>query len=214
MEQTARATAPWHPYPRDYARAQKWARDLLARTDWVVLDTETTGLDDDAEAVQISVVAPDGAIVFGTLLKPTKPIPAEATRIHGITNEVVATAPVFPDVRDRLAELLTGVTVVAYNAAFDSRILAQTARTHQVEPLSLGWSCAMIQYSAFVGDWISFRQEYRYQRLPRGPKYQKHEAAGDCLATLEVIRLMATAPSMPVEEEPAVETTNDDQIPF
>lgn len=181
----------WHPYPDDRRRAHSWARDLVSRRDWVVLDTETTGLGPEAEAVQISVVTPDGALVFGTLLRPAKSIPAEATEVHGITDEKVAHAPTFAAVRDRLDELLWGYLVVAYNAEYDRRILEQTARLHGVEPLNLMWSCAMEQYAAYVGDWSEYHGNYRYQKLPRGPKHQAHEGVGDCLATLELIRAMA-----------------------
>jgi DNA polymerase-3 subunit epsilon len=37
--------------------AIRWARELLTRTDWVLLDTETTGLDADAQIVQLAVVS-------------------------------------------------------------------------------------------------------------------------------------------------------------
>ena len=58
-----------------------------------ILDTETTGLYDDAEIVEISIIDENGGVLLDTLVKPLKPIPAEATAIHGITNEMVATAP-------------------------------------------------------------------------------------------------------------------------
>ncbi|HHQ4784521.1 TPA: hypothetical protein ACSPZU_004090, partial [Aeromonas veronii] len=42
-----------------------------------ILDTETTGLDDQAEIVEISIIDQLGKVVFDSLVKPQKPIPAE-----------------------------------------------------------------------------------------------------------------------------------------
>ena len=80
---------------RDRVRAVKWARDELAAENLAILDTETTGLY-DAEIVEIAVINRDGEPLLNTLIKPSIPIPAEVSAIHGITNEVVADAPSFP----------------------------------------------------------------------------------------------------------------------
>ena len=44
-----------------------------------ILDTETTGLDNQAEIVEISIIAQQGQVVLDTLVKPLRPIPADAT---------------------------------------------------------------------------------------------------------------------------------------
>ena len=64
---------------------------------WVILDTETTGLDNTAEAIQIGVLAPDGNVLLNTLVNPICHIPENVTHIHGITNEMVEDAPWSPD---------------------------------------------------------------------------------------------------------------------
>lgn len=57
-------------------------------SNYIILDTETTGLDNTAEIVEISVINDQGEVLLDTLIKPTKPIPGDATAIHGITNEM------------------------------------------------------------------------------------------------------------------------------
>ncbi len=146
--------------------AQQWARDLLHRTDWLILDTETTGLNGDSEAIQIGVIAPDGTVMMNTLLRPSKPIPEDATRIHGITNAMVEDAPSFARVRDHLHWLFMDRLVVIYNAAYDVPILRTTARLAGVAPVEFQSACAMLQYSTFVGEWNDYRGNYRWQRLP------------------------------------------------
>lgn len=187
----------WHPHPEDYVRARDWARDLLSRDDWVILDTETTGVGPDAEAVQIAVVSRHGHVLLNVLLRPTEEIPREATLIHGITDEMVARALRFRDVWLPLVTVVgyAGGHVVAYNAEFEARILDQTARLHQLGDISpsFTWSCCMERYAAYVGDWSDYHGSYRYHKLPRDARRRAHDAAADCLATLDLIHLMATS---------------------
>jgi DNA polymerase-3 subunit epsilon len=177
----------------DREEARHWASDLLERGDWVVLDTETTGLDTRAQAIQIAIASADGATLLNTLVRPIGRIPPEAIAIHGITDAMVVDAPTFPEVHPTLAEILHGKIVIAYNAAFDRRILRQTALLNRARELPLTWQCAMEQYSRFVGRWSDRHGSYAWQPLPRPPEYaaRKHQAIDDCLATLDVIRKMA-----------------------
>ena len=86
--------------------AIEWAKEVLAQKDnWVILDTETTGLY-DAEIVQIGIIDLEGKVVFDSLVKPTIPIPPDAIDIHGISNEMVELAPTFPEIYPRLVESL------------------------------------------------------------------------------------------------------------
>lgn len=181
------------PRVEDRLESQWWAQRLLQRGDWVVLDTETTGLDHNAEVIQIGVVGPDGRTLLDTLLQSHTQIPADATRIHGITSAAVVGAPRFGEVRDRLQALVQGKMVISYNAAFDERLLVQTAVRHRVPVVSAAWECAMRYYSRFVGRWSARHGGYSWQPLPRTGAYahQSHQAIGDCLATLQVIRHMA-----------------------
>ena len=157
----------------------------------LILDTETTGLHGNAEIVQIGIIDLSGAVLLDTLVKPTRPISRDASAIHGITDAKVADAPTFADLAPQLRELLSGVTVVIYNAAFDERMLEQSAQAHQLTyevPIFAGeYTCAMEPYSTWCGDWSSYHGSYRWQRLPGGD----HSALGDCRACLAVLKRMA-----------------------
>jgi len=69
-------------------------------TDILVLDTETTGLGDSAEIIEIGIINGSGEVVMNTLVKPSISIPATATAIHGITDDDLLNAPDFEDVSD------------------------------------------------------------------------------------------------------------------
>ncbi len=187
QRRTAQQSRSTRMNDRDHAIT--WARNLSERRNWVILDTETTGLGPEAEIVQLGILAPDGRALLDTLVRPIDPIPAGATAIHGITNAMVAGAPYFSDVYEELSRLLAGQLVVVYNAAYDRRILQQTCRRALRLLTAWGWACAMEQYAAFVGDWSDYHGNYRWQPLPGGD----HTAIGDCRATLEIIKEMAAA---------------------
>jgi DNA polymerase-3 subunit epsilon len=154
----------------------------------VILDTETTGLDWSAEIISISVIAPDGEVLFDTLVQPSGEIPAEASSVNGITDSMVADAPKFTDIFPQLDQVLKDKLIVAYNAEFDRQMLQQTCRRYGLE-ITPNWKCAMLAYSAWIGEWSSYFGSYKWQRLPQGD----HTARGDCLATLELIRRMASS---------------------
>jgi DNA polymerase-3 subunit epsilon len=120
----------------DREKAAFWARSLLERLDWVILDTETTGISPHDEIVQIAVLAPDGEALLDTLIRPTRSIPNEATGIHGITDADVADAPPFPVIFPRLKEIIAGKTVIIYNAPGHR---GRTGRVRHAAVFSLVW---------------------------------------------------------------------------
>ncbi|GBD42903.1 DNA polymerase III PolC-type [bacterium HR40] len=101
----------------------------LDRLTCVVFDTETTGLDPSQdELVQISAVrVVSGRILrgetFDALVDPGRPIPLAASRIHGITDDMVAGRPPPPLVVARFAEFARDAVLIAHNAAFDLAFL-------------------------------------------------------------------------------------------
>lgn len=103
--------------------------------DVVVFDLETTGVDRErCEAVEAAAVRlEDGREVahFETLLRPQGPIPPGATAVHGITDAMVANAPLpGPALRAFLA-FLGERDLVAHNGAnFDFPVLRRLAREH------------------------------------------------------------------------------------
>jgi DNA polymerase III subunit epsilon len=91
----------------------------------VMIDTETTGPVPGADrAVQVGLVRFEGGVVVGefeALVAPGKPISAQATEVHGLTDADVADAPAIESVfaLDTVQALLRGAQPGAYNASFD-----------------------------------------------------------------------------------------------
>src|SRR5206468_1775674 len=94
----------------DRLSVRDWARSLLERNNWVILDTETTGFDRNAEVIQVGILSGQGEVVFDSLVKPLRPIPWQTTQVHHITDRMVSRAPGFPQLYTRLQQVLSGQT--------------------------------------------------------------------------------------------------------
>jgi DNA polymerase III epsilon subunit-like protein len=94
------------------------------------LDTETTGLGDADQALEIGLTDADGNLVFETRLNPTVAIAPQAAAVHGIDASALADAPSWPDVAQQLQHCIGQRPLVIFNAAFDTRILRQTTAAH------------------------------------------------------------------------------------
>lgn len=182
----------------DRADAATRAAKLLARSDAVALDTETTDL--DGYLVEIAITDLSGAPLLNTRLNPQTEI--HASHIHGITAAMVADCPTFRDIEPQIAALLHEKRVIVYNAPFDRGILrnelwrlyagpdgGSQGASEQVEAWvkRCHWRCAMRLYAQWVGDWSSYHGSYRWQPLSGGD----HSALGDCRACLDTLRRMA-----------------------
>ena len=122
---------PDHPNYRHQREVIEWARSVLDQPErHVILDTETTGLANDDEVIQLGVVDSTGTVLLDCLIKPDqkKCIHPKAVQTHGITMDMLKDKPLYGKVGDLLKGVVQGCTVVTYNAEFDRRLIAQTAR--------------------------------------------------------------------------------------
>ncbi|OKL52781.1 exonuclease domain-containing protein [Buchananella hordeovulneris] len=112
---------------------------------WVGFDTETTGVDVAADRIVTAALvqrAPGVAETTATwLIDPGVEIPPAAAAVHGITTEHarvhgVAPAAALEEIAQALtAALANGAWLVAFNAAFDLRILRHELTRHGLAPL-------------------------------------------------------------------------------
>lgn len=100
---------------------------------FVAADVETTGLS-AADGHRVCEVALlrflRGAVIdsFVSLVNPLRPIDPGASAVNGITDEMVAGAPTFPDILPRILDFLADDPLVFHNAPFDLSFLRSEAR--------------------------------------------------------------------------------------
>lgn len=100
--------------------------------EYVVFDLETTGLSPWAgdEIIEIGAMKIfgsdiDDANVFHTLVNPKRLIPPDASKVNGITNEMVAQAPTIEEVLPKFLEFVGEAFLIAQNARFDMSFLTK-----------------------------------------------------------------------------------------
>ncbi len=172
---------------------QRWI-DELFREGFVVLDTETTGLTTRDEVIEIGVLDSSGEPLLESKVYPRSGhVPAAATRIHGYTLNDLRGAPTWPDVIAELERLLAGRRVFAWNAPFDERMLAQSARQWQLKSELTGFECAMRAYSAVrsVSGSLRLQRAALIEGVLVGE--QSHTSLDDARLTLAVMRRLRSA---------------------
>ncbi|WP_372771246.1 exonuclease domain-containing protein [Pseudoalteromonas sp.] len=174
----------------------------LYRSDIVVLDTETTGLDEYARVCEISIIDGFGNVLLDTLVNPEMKIPQEAINIHNITNDMVANAPTIIDLGLKIQEALSGKTLCIYNSGYDTRLLNQSFNVHldfdkHCWNTAFDVCCIMLNYAEYYGELQDRygRMSYRWQRLTNAcaqqdidtKNFTAHRALGDCQMTLALM---------------------------
>lgn len=180
--------------------------EVVKGYDFVVLDTETTGLR-DGEICQIAIINQAGHVLIDTLVKPSQPIPLSATSIHGITNDMVADAPTWSTVSEQVFQIVYDKNVIVYNAKFDRMMMHLSAEKAGIKKIDwkaiANFYCAMEAFAEYRGEWDEYHGNYRWARLDKAMEFcgisggQFHTAIDDCYNTLQVISHMAYNPPRP-----------------
>ncbi|MBW9114751.1 3'-5' exonuclease [Rhizobium cauense] len=155
----------------------------------VILDTETTGLSPRRdEIIEVGIIAftfdEQGAIgdvigVYGGLQQPSASIPAEITRLTGITDEMVAAQVI--DIGAVRSLIEPADLIIAHNASFDRPFC------EAFSPVFSGkaWACSNSEI-----DWPARGFEgtkLGYLIGQAGFFHEGHRAVDDCFALLEVL---------------------------
>ena len=136
----------------------------LKGTKIIVFDTETTGVTEDDEIIQLSIIDGNGKTLINEYVHPYwKKDWAAAARVNGITPEMVKDAPyphdLIPKVKDSGKE------------QYD----------------------VMLEFAQEYGEWNEYFGDYKWQKLSTaafyyGYKFKAHDSLEDVRATLYVYK--------------------------
>ncbi|MFF3939625.1 exonuclease domain-containing protein [Streptomyces phaeofaciens] len=169
-------------------------------------DTETTGVDVESDRIVSAALVVQDAPgvrprVSRWLVNPGVPVPAEATAVHGLTEEHLQRngrwpSPVMFEIAELLAEqAAAGRPLVVMNAPFDLTLLDRELRRHRASSLDHWLEPAPLRV---LDPRVLDKHLDRYRKGRRTltdlcAHYEvalsdAHDAAADALAALEVVR--------------------------
>jgi len=176
---------------------REWA-DFLDRGDVLILDTETTGVDANAEIVQLSAIWTTGTPAFDEYILPAGAVPESASAVHGLTRDRLLELGARPwsEHSDAFAALLASASVVlVYNLDFDERLIRQTNARYGITRRKFPGRCVMKDYAAYRGV-PGYYGDWKWHKLADAARHEKspvlqdsiHRALADCQAVLGLMR--------------------------
>jgi DNA polymerase III subunit epsilon len=102
---------------------------------FIAFDLETTGflpgIDQIVEIGAVKYVDGKPDALFSTLINPRRSIPDAASRVNGITDDMLVGKPLIEDILPKFAEFCGDDFLVAHNAVFDVQFLSADISKHE-----------------------------------------------------------------------------------
>lgn len=161
----------------------------VLKDEYVILDTETTGVDPkESRIIDLSIIDMDGRVLFSSLLNPGVLLPEKITAITGLTDDDLVGHYTFHFIAPGIMSLLEHKKVICWNASFDkSMIFSEFSRT--AYKVDCDWICAMHLYHILKmdrkGKWPKLQAAMEAEGIS---KSQEHRALADCKDTLAVLK--------------------------
>jgi DNA polymerase III subunit epsilon len=166
----------------------------LKGTRFVVIDLETTGGSaTEARVTEIALYAIENERIvgeFSSLINPRTVIPDFIVRLTGITNEMVASAPPFPDVAEAVRAFIGDGVLVAHNVGFDAGFLAMELNRQEVGATLANKTLCTVRLARHLAPGLD---NYRLHTVADHFGIEivnRHRAGGDALATAKIFLKM------------------------
>ena len=153
-------------------------------------DLETTGISistDKIVEIAIVKIMPDGTkLIKRKLINPGMPIPAEASAVHGITDEMVKDAPTFRQVANEIKQFLDNCDLAGYNSnRFDVPLLVEEFLRIEMDFTIDGRKLVDVQKIFHSMEQRTLSAAYKF--YCNKPLEDAHSAEADASATWEVL---------------------------
>jgi DNA polymerase-3 subunit epsilon len=159
--------------------------------EFAVVDIETTGSTPQSAGItEIAIVIHNGVEVTGkyvTLINPRQKIPPFIVNMTGISDAMVANAPLFEEVAPQIFNLLNGRIFVAHNVSFDYSFVH-----YLLGKCGFQWSAPKLCTIKLSRRVFPGLEKYGLGSLTRdlGIRIEgRHRAWGDAAATAQVLTM-------------------------
>lgn len=158
----------------------------ISAAEYIVIDVETTGLSpDDDRIIEVAAVKCENDRIvdsFHSLINPGRRIPSKVTKLTGIKNADVAGAPDMDAVAPELSEFIDNLPLVAHNANFDIKFIANAFKRAGVSKGMLYIDTLALARNAFP-DMPNHKLSTLINELGLLDHGQEHRAMSDVEAT-------------------------------
>ncbi len=174
-------------------------QNLVTTRNWCVVDTETTGLENTDQVIEIGIVDSSGEILFESRVRPTVKLNRKAIAKHGIKKADLKSAPQWPEIAAEIERVCAGKQVFAYNAEYDERLIKQTSKAFRINPPITDIKCIMLAYTDYRGMATEDPQYNKWWKLVDAcetlgiPLRVEHAAINDALMAQELAATIGTA---------------------
>ncbi|MEN2400735.1 exonuclease domain-containing protein [Flavobacterium sp. MC2016-06] len=187
----------------------------MKKQEYAIVDIETTGGNASGSRItEIAIIIHDGKNMldrYETLVNPEKEIPDAIFGLTGINNKMVANAPIFDDISEKVLEMLTDRVFVAHNVNFDYSFVH-----HQLEQAGFKWSarklCTVRAARKIKPGLGSYSLGNLCNSLNIGLE-NRHRAGGDADATAELFSLLLEWDEAGEIEKMIKKTAQDQRLP-
>ena len=160
---------------------------------YTVVDTETTGLDPQAdrliEIAAIRVRAGKETARFETLIKPGRKLSKAIVDLTGITDDELINAPEPQDALQQFMDFLKDDIIVAHNANFDVNFLYDSMQRCGMKPLENNFVDTMRLAKCIRPDLNNYKLA-TLAKAYRIAQPKAHRALADCETTMAVLQKM------------------------
>lgn len=163
----------------------------------VCIDIETTGLHvGSGKIVEVGAVKYEDwepVEAFCTLINPKSPIPAEASEINHITDDMVAGAPEFYHIIPSLSDFIGNHSLLGHNIMFDLKFLYKNGYDFTAVKRKYYDLLPLAQRKLKYGEDIDNHQLDTLCAYFHIPRERSHRALYDCCATMDVLSRLLEA---------------------
>ncbi len=162
---------------------------------YTIIDVETTGKTNRITEIAIFKYQ-DGVVIdeFTSLINPQTPIPLNIATLTGIDDDMVADAPLFEEVAQKIINITENTVFVAHNVNFDYNVIQKEFKRIDLEFHRKKLCTVRLSRKLIPG-----HKSYSLGKLCKALEIDlvdRHRARGDAEATVKLFKLLHNKPNV------------------